>query len=537
MKRFFKILLLVVVIFVIFCAYIFFVPHGGARRELAKYKKQLIAQGEKLDLVSLGAAHKPDAINRAKEFLAISGMWRITNSWDFDPAMKMVDSGRAAVGHTNIDAKWMATYETNKIFAARLRGIFPGARLDFGLDYSKGAALLLPHLVQFKLLSQQLSITAMQALHENDLEEANHNLIAGADLMRLWDDEPFLISALVRNACLRISISAAWEGLQHGGWTDAQLAALQSAWERIDLINSMATALYGERALGSDVMTQARKVKSVDDLSAFGSSGGTGPANLADWINRFLVSPKAVLHDTYERYPRFWSWKSKWSFEEELCGLQLATAAVNASRHMQTNGIFVPVFNELAIQSSNILKLHARARDRFMLLNEQSGFLYDSSTLDVDQNAMRKIAGVETARRLLITAIALKRYHLRHAAWPDKLEQLVPDFLAQVPIDFMDGKPLRYRLLPTGLLEYPFRLYSVGVDGKDDGGVGVMPSSGSNAPPPIIMPGRLPSIDWTATRDIVWPQPTRFEEYRLYIANLIRSATNAPNKTLPPPAK
>jgi hypothetical protein len=77
-----------------------------------------------------------------------------------------------------------------------------------------------------------------------------------------------------------------------------------------------------------------------------------------------------------------------------------------------------------------------------------------------------------------VTAIALKRYQLRHGNYPTDLSMLVPEFLSTVPRDPVDGKLLRYRLNPDGT----FLLYSVGEDGKDDGGDASLPKSinGSN---------------------------------------------------------
>jgi hypothetical protein len=78
----------------------------------------------------------------------------------------------------------------------------------------------------------------------------------------------------------------------------------------------------------------------------------------------------------------------------------------------------------------------------------------------------------ETQRQLTITAIALARFHLRDGKFPAELDALVPQFLSAVPIDPMSAKPLRYRLNGDG----SFTLYSVGEDGRDDGGD---PTSGS----------------------------------------------------------
>jgi hypothetical protein len=49
--------------------------------------------------------------------------------------------------------------------------------------------------------------------------------------------------------------------------------------------------------------------------------------------------------------------------------------------------------------------------------------------------------------RLLQTAAALHRFHLDRGKLPDRLDELVPDFLEFVPADpFSSGQPLKYQL-------------------------------------------------------------------------------------------
>ena len=42
------------------------------------------------------------------------------------------------------------------------------------------------------------------------------------------------------------------------------------------------------------------------------------------------------------------------------------------------------------------------------------------------------------------TALACRRYRAKHGCYPEKLDELVPEFIAAVPLDPFDGKPLRY---------------------------------------------------------------------------------------------
>ncbi|MCH8005445.1 MAG: hypothetical protein IH888_04335, partial [Planctomycetes bacterium] len=67
--------------------------------------------------------------------------------------------------------------------------------------------------------------------------------------------------------------------------------------------------------------------------------------------------------------------------------------------------------------------------------------------------------------------VALEAYRARHAAYPDALGRLAPEFLAEVPVDPTHGAPFRYRLLSDDPHGRPYLLYSTGIDQTDDRGV------------------------------------------------------------------
>ena len=95
---------------------------------------------------------------------------------------------------------------------------------------------------------------------------------------------------------------------------------------------------------------------------------------------------------------------------------------------------------------------------------------------------------VDTARflRNLRVAFALAAYRADHRRYPAKLGELAPKYLAAVHGDLFSGTALLYRPSEKGYL-----VYSVGVNGKDEGG-----RSLDNDPPgddlPVAMP--LPEL-------------------------------------------
>jgi hypothetical protein len=63
------------------------------------------------------------------------------------------------------------------------------------------------------------------------------------------------------------------------------------------------------------------------------------------------------------------------------------------------------------------------------------------------------------------SVIAIERYRRIHGEAPKTLDQLVPEFLDQPPVDPFDGAPLRYHSDAAG-----YKVYSIGPDGIDQGG-------------------------------------------------------------------
>ena len=88
----------------------------------------------------------------------------------------------------------------------------------------------------------------MSDLHRGDLEGAKENLVALAAITRVYADDPTLVNYMIHIAVLGLSIEAAWDALQADGWTDAQLADLQQAFQCDQLLAQMPRTIAAERA-------------------------------------------------------------------------------------------------------------------------------------------------------------------------------------------------------------------------------------------------------------------------------------------------
>lgn len=341
----------------------------------------------------------------------------------------------------------------------------------------QGFDLPLPHLQHLKAAELLAAYSTLAALHQHDYPEAWTNLNSSVDLVQHYQAEPFIVSHLVKVAMANYALSITWEALPCDEWSDEQLSHLQVSWQNMDLFGPTEAAFSMERAIANDTFSRARK--SYAAWAAILGIPTSGPIDsLEDWRKAQFA---------------YWTWKLSWSYDEERYNMQIVQAALECCRAAKSNGIFVPAFNEYSDKLGDLNKQSAQVRSRFGL--RLSGN-YKSTLL--------KFANAENARRMVVTAIALKRYHLRNGKYPSDLNALIPEYLEKVPIDLMDGKPLRYQSKPDGV----FLLYSVGEDGEDNSGDATPTESTATK-----------YKNWLKGRDAVWPLPATPDEIKAYQTN------------------
>jgi hypothetical protein len=90
-----------------------------------------------------------------------------------------------------------------------------------------------------------------------------------------------------------------------------------------------------------------------------------------------------------------------------------------------------------------------------------SNLLLQSISWLLTETALAQTRNDET-----ILACALERYRLANGQFPGTLDALSPQYVAAIPADVITGQSLKYRRTDDG----QFQLYSVGWNGKDDGG-------------------------------------------------------------------
>lgn len=471
--------------------------------QVEAYKKILRAQGEKLELSEVWPSPVPAASNSVS---AVEDAFRLLGSGNekVPDAMKIVAPGKAMVGWSQPDARGFDFTNSWNDFTDEVAGNQPAIELlhqvlerptlDFQLDYKKGVALSLPHLALLKRAAQTLEASAVCGLHNGDTGAATTNILTMLALVQRNVAEGLIISHLVRIAMMSIAVSPTWELLQATNVNETQLAAVQKGWEQMDLLSDAKNAFNTERAWGGEIIQKAR-ASHEEFEKAFGRySAGSSSSSAGSGWEAMTEKPRQAVGETM--------WRSSWSYSDELRTLKNETIVLETLRMMQTNRSQFYKADYDAMVSRLPSVGVSRAGEAFFRalkipdLSEFSGDWGMSATV-------RKTIRMETACRVVVTAVALKRFQLKHEKLPETLGELAPEFLSSVPIDPYDGKPLRYHPNADGT----FLLYCVGEDGVDDGGDPTLPASITST-----------SLHWqnTHARDWVWPQPATEAEIKYF---------------------
>ena len=132
--------------------------------------------------------------------------------------------------------------------------------------------------------------------------------------------------------------------------------------------------------------------------------------------------------------------------------------------------------HELARIQSQVLKLKSQFDGELWaalkktdtpaaLRGQVVGYWSLSLTLTNFQKVRVAADGISQCYEITVVAFALARYQRDNGKYPETLDALVPNYLREVPWDVFTGDPLIYKPTANGYL-----LYSVGPNGRDDGG-------------------------------------------------------------------
>ncbi len=462
---------------------------------LAQYRKVLVSRGARLKPADLRTPFDAKD-NGAPLFFEAAD--RITNgsviSDLLPPMMKLTPAGDAAAGF--LRTKWVSWVSdkvtnswpdlarelaTNSSALKQARAALGQRVLNNQLDYTAGFKMSFGHLLPAKRMAQIFGASTQLSLHNGKLAAATDDLVAQIQITRLLEQDQLLISELVRIAIAAIGRTCTWEALQAEGWTDEDLARLQQTWEATSFIPPVGRSLEGERVFSLTTYEKMRQSNSVAvSVLYWRDYFNDGEENGSPWHRTAAALPAGEAIARFLRnevYCRVW--RFAWLDQCERHYLEYLDQLLEVYHTAERDKTLREALPEVERVVDAALPLGFYDRLRFQ----------DELSISTLGPALKKAMQAETERSLVIAAIALKRFELKHGAPPPSLEKLVPGFIKSIPIDYMCGQPLRYRLRENGK---PL-LYSVGTNGKDEGG----DASHSNQQ-------NSPAVIW-GRKDVVWP--------------------------------
>jgi hypothetical protein len=491
------------------------IRHYQLQFAVANYVAELKAKGEPMDLAQVIPPPVPPEQNRAPLFLKAAALLATNDDVlnnNPPPAMREVAPGKAMIGWmqpemrssdaTNSWEEVKKALEQNGEALNLLIQITNSSLFDFNLQYTQRFEMRLTHLSLEKRAAQRLAASAVCDLHSGDPNSAEKNIRAIFTLANGTHNERTAISQLVRIAIAQIGFASIWEFLQSPNLTAGQLASLQDNCSQLEFIQAAQSVLPLEREGGENSLAKWRssnkELQHYFDLQkkvqeAMGNSDEEDSEE-SIW-NRAKTKVKVFL------------WRNWWSYSDELRSLKGYEVLMDTMRLADINRSFQNVLTAQDIELNQLGISQLRSSFDPIFSGQTDFHSMMSESIVTLGGVVRKVMRVEVAKQMTITAIALKRYQLKHGNYPMDLNSLVPEFVPTIPLDPVDGQPLRYRPNSDGT----FLLYSVGENGKDEGGDASLEKGITSL---YYSWQNIHALDW------VWPQPATEDEIQAYYKKL-----------------
>lgn len=314
-------------------------------------------------------------------------------------------------------------FKAGRNLAALSRG-----RYDAPWDLANPLATPLPHLADATMVAELMALDVEAWIHEDDLPRAAESCRAVLNTGRSIGDEPALESQLVHAGVEALTAEMVERLLASGAAPAAALASLQEGLLQEGSARLLEIAARGDRA-GLHGLMLTLETGQLDRADLARSGVAAGPGSRTHGI-RVILNDPALSHETALRYAHAW-------LLEHLTGY----VELGAKPYHEMGP-------RLAELQEAVLKAPPAAKPLIPAMRDAAlGFQQRQALL-----------------RCAAAGVAVERYRLAKKKWPEKLADLVPEFLAEVPADPFDGQPVRLDRTDRDVV-----VYTVGPDGQDNG--------------------------------------------------------------------
>ena len=322
-----------------------------------------------------------------------------------------------------------------------------------------------PAVGQYREAARALTARAMLRMDEGKVDEAWEDLLACHRLARLAGQGPSLVEGLVAIAVDRVACGGDQGLLQHARLTPAQIARMRADLDKLPPLPKMVDKFnVAERFLYLDCVGIVIReginslVNSLTDLTGDGKPKSKSRdkgmlMSLIETVLRVAVDWDQVLRMGNAWYDRM----------ADACGKPTRAERQAAADKIDDDiGKLIADAKDWKSLGLSLLTGPRKAISKWM--GEVLGGLLSPAIAAAVRAEDRATMQFDVTR----LAFALAAYHADRGTFPARLADLAPNYVAEVPKDIFNASELHYRQEGEGYL-----LYSVGPNGRDDGGKGV----------------------------------------------------------------
>jgi hypothetical protein len=341
--------------------------------------------------------------------------------------------------------KWSEQFEPE---FALIRNALQRPLVRMKANYNTPETVAIPNFVTSRIFVQSLAAMTECQLLQGNPGAALDDLTRVHEICHIFTNRPItLVGSMINAAVEGLYVDTLAHGMHWQGWREPQLAALEDQLKTTDVIAPVHESLHMEAVSGCETLRSMPPGR-LFELFFADSRKNSWEEFKQRWAPR-LVPRGWIYQNTVidaQRVPKVDTW-----FDPD-------NRSINPKK----------VDADEAAQSA----ISPRLPYSFIVV----GFM--PNILKVCQ----RTALIQTKVQQALLACALERYHLARGLYPETLDDLVPQFIAEIPRDVIGGQPPHYR----GAADGTYLLYSIGWSGGDCGGV----------------PGKS-----NAEGDWVWPEP------------------------------
>jgi hypothetical protein len=300
-------------------------------------------------------------------------------------------------------------------------------------NYKAPETVAIPNFVTSRAYVQALAAMSECHLLEQNRDAALDDLTRVHEICHIFTNRPItLVGSMINAAVEGLYAETLAHEMRWQAWREPQLAALEDQLKAVNVIAPIHESLHMEAVSGCETMRTIppRRLFDMFFAGSPNNSWGDFKRGLADQlVPRGWIYQNMVIDA--QRVPKVDTW-----FDTD-----------NRAIHPKK------VDADWAALSS----LSPNCPYSFIV----AGFI--PNTL----KACQRTALMQTKVQQATIVCALERYHLAHGEYPESLNALSPQFIAEIPPDVIGGRPPHYRRADDGT----FFLYSIGWNGVDNGGV------------------------------------------------------------------